>query len=62
MLSVLHVGLALCVTDDLCSSFGQDSSALLPLSKLCLQSLAGPFWWDQLPPALQVFPQKSMLL
>lgn len=35
MLSVLCVGLA----DELCSSLEQDSSALLPLAKLCLQSL-----------------------
>jgi len=47
---VLHVGLASCVTDKLRSFLEQGTSALLPLSKNCLQSSAGPFWWEATSP------------
>lgn len=45
VVSVLHLGLALCASNELHSVLGQDSSALFPLCKFCPQSLAGPFCW-----------------
>lgn len=61
VVSVFHLGLVSRVSDELHSVLGQDSSALLPLSKFCPQSLAGPLWCEGIssPPTLQVFLQNS---
>lgn len=59
VVSVLHLGLVSCASDELHSVLEQNSSALLPLCRFCPQSLAGSFWLggDFSSPTLQVFLQ-----